>query len=104
MGESHDEIGAGMKKITEFPGLLNVLFIVFWRCCIDGGCRADFSPQLSTKQSSLINDSGLKSALQNTITQKNIGRLLVSQQQYHNQYTNRTIKNFLFFWGLSFDY
>jgi hypothetical protein len=102
MGESHDKTGAVMKKLTELPGLFNVFFIVFRRCYIDGACRADFSPQLSTNQTAT--DSGLKSALQNTITQKNMGRVLVGQQRYHNQYTYRTIKNFLLFWGLSFDY
>ena len=101
MGESHDETGAVMKKITELPGLLNILFMVCLRSCIYGVCRADFSPQLSTNQTFTVTDSGLKSALQN---QDNIERGHVIQQSYHKQFKRYTDENFLIFLGLSFDY
>jgi len=87
-----------MKKLTELPGLLIAVlitklmsFIVSCKFCIDGSCRADFSPQLSIKQSSPVIDSGLKSALHNSIAQVNIDWVQVSQQPGHNQYMSRTV-------------
>ena len=144
MGKSNDETGTDMKKSIELPGFLIAVlftklmsFIVFWKFCIDGSCRADFSPQLSIIQSSPVTDSGLKTVLHNSIAQDKKTRGLVSQQPGHNLYTNRTVinssisfrstnspspkgegrdegksyagifgtinKNFLLFWGLSFD-
>lgn len=101
MGESDDETGTIMKKITELPGLLNILFMVYLRSCIDGACRADFSQQLLINQTFTVTDSGLKSALQN---KDNIERVHVSQQSYHKQFKRCTVENFLIFLGLSFDY
>ena len=100
MGKSNDETGTDMKKSTELPGFLIAVlftklmsFIVFWKFCIDGSCRADFSPQPSTKQSSPVTDSGLKSSLHNSIAQGKMDRVQVSQQPGHNKYTDRTVIN-----------
>ena len=100
MGKSNDETGTDMKKSTELPGFLIAVlftklmsFIVFWKFCIDGSCRADFSPQLSIIQSSPVTDSGLKTVLHNSIAQDKKTRGLVSQQPGHNLYTNRTVIN-----------